>query len=165
MAYNNYRATLLALPSDTRLLIYFMQRHHSRCYQEERICTMDSTTYHECHRRSVPELSLLLVRVLGISYPYCISSSNGLCRDIQAQSTLLNSLLARSVNHNNQLLLIHSFVYLHSNKSNALFSFFLNVTVFYSILFCSAPLSSFVSGAEQIHVVTVIVWWWWWWVL
>ena len=30
------------------------------------------------------------------------------------------------------------------------------VIVFYIILFCSAPLSSFVSGAIQIHIVTVI---------
>ena len=64
------------LPSDMCLLIYFMLWYHSRCYQEERICgwqTMDSTTYHGCHRRSVPQLSPLRVRVLGISYPYlCI---------------------------------------------------------------------------------------------
>ena len=31
--------------------------------------TMDSTMYHGCHGRSVPELSPLLVREFGISYP------------------------------------------------------------------------------------------------
>ena len=61
----------MVLPSDMRLLIYFMLWYQSRRYQEERICgrqTMNSTMYHSCHRRSVPELSLLSVRVLAISY-------------------------------------------------------------------------------------------------
>jgi len=43
----------------------------NQCYQEERICgrqTVDCTTYHGCHRQSVPELVLLLDHKRGISY-------------------------------------------------------------------------------------------------
>ena len=68
----------MVLPSDMRLLIYFVLRHHSGRFQEERVCglqTIDSTTYHGCHRRSVSELAPLRVRVLGISYHAHISSS------------------------------------------------------------------------------------------
>jgi len=39
-----------------------------------------------------------------------------------------------------------------------LFCIFLNIIVFYVILFCSAVLSSLVSGAIQIHIAIVIVW-------
>jgi len=45
--------------------------YHFQCYQEERICsqqTMDSTTYHGCHRRSVSDLYPLIVHKRGISH-------------------------------------------------------------------------------------------------
>ena len=38
-----------------------------------------------------------------------------------------------------------------------LFCIFLNIIAFYVILFCSAVLSSLVSGAIQIHIAIVIV--------
>lgn len=59
------------------LLVCKTMSYHFRCYQEQRICgwqTMDCTTYHGCHRWSVPELSSLLVHKSSVCQIDCLTT-------------------------------------------------------------------------------------------